>query len=96
MTRRELTLLQYKRMLEERRGHNYEYWGERHENLLQRGWQILEIERRGKLEEATKSEWLAQGKVTELRKSGHYARIVCGYEKNVQREKMFTVIFRKR
>lgn len=102
MNARELRILKYKRMLEERRGHNYEYWSKKHDELLKNGWEILELRTSGRqwsrvfLREATSSEWYAQEEVKKLRESGHYARIVCGYEQNCQRQKMFTVIFKKK
>jgi hypothetical protein len=89
----------YVRGLEEKRGHNYEYWSDRHDSMLENsGYSIAMIEtiRRGKLitEEATTIEGDAKDKVVKLRAEGNYARIVCGYRKDVQRTKYFTVIFK--
>lgn len=47
MNRRELKAYQYRRMLEERRGHNYEYWGPKHDQMLESGWKILEMKGSG-------------------------------------------------
>lgn len=42
--RLKLSALQYKRMLEEKRGHNYEYWNEEKHNLLLRnGWKLADF-----------------------------------------------------
>jgi hypothetical protein len=83
----------YKTMLESRRGHNYEYWSEKHDELLENGWKMFEFKHRA---EASSSENIAKNKVDELRQSGHYARIVCGLQKNVQRIKMYSIIYKLR
>ena len=87
---------QYKRMLEERRGHNYEYWNEKHEAMIDSGkWQLYKFSLNDKREDdAISDENEAKKVVTELRASGHYARIVCGWEKTIQRLKMFSIIYR--
>lgn len=94
--------LQYKRAKEARRGHNYEYWGPKHEAMIENGWTVLQMEKSGRQwgkffwSESTSSELYAKRCVDELRSAGNYARIVCGYDKNVQRIKMYTVIYKPR
>ena len=88
--RHRLISLQYKRMLEERQGHNYEYWNEKHEKMIEDGWQLHSFN--GK-KEATRIEDDAILIVNELRSTGYNARIVCGYCKDVQRTKYYSVIY---
>lgn len=91
----------YKKRLEANKGSNYEYWADKHEKMLQNGWNLFLIT------EATTRQWSQTFKrystsskehakkfVEDLRNNGNYARIVCGYDKNRQRVKMFSIIFK--
>lgn len=98
-----LEILKYKRMLEARRGYNFEYWTEKHDRMLENGWDLLEFcktptRQWNKLfkQYATSSVFHAKQEVERLRSEGFFARIVCGYEQNVQRVKMHSVIFKKK
>lgn len=71
------------------RGHNYQYFNEEKHGHLD-FW----VFKNG--DEATKSEILAKKVVEELRKEGFYARIICGYQKDIQRNKYFSIIYRKK
>jgi hypothetical protein len=79
----------YQKLKESRRGDSFEYWNdEKHGLMLENGWALWDF--------ATLSVLQAKEKVVELRKSGHYARIVCGYQKSKQRERYCSVIYRKK
>ena len=98
----ELKYYQYKRMLEERRGHNFEYWNdEKHEKMLKNGWFLFEYPCSGKRnwnihceKYAITSEYYAKKYLKQLRESGNFARIICGYTKTIQREKHFSIIYK--
>lgn len=91
---------QYKLSLEARRGHNYAYHSEELEKtLLNKGyqWHIFDNKMDLSLDNrCTYSELKAKEVVDDYRSTGHYARIICGMEKNVQRIKTFSVIFKKK
>ncbi len=96
-----LESLQYKATLNSRKGHNYEYWTTKHYNMLTNGWILVKWVNRASrqwsnvfLPFAISMEEKALQKVEELRNDGFYARIICGYEKNKQRTKMFSVIYK--
>jgi hypothetical protein len=82
----------YVRMLEERRGHNYQYPNDKEwEKLLESGYEVHQF----KNDRCTSSEYAAKEVVEEYRKNGYYSRIVCFPQgKIIMRE--FTVIFKKR
>ena len=91
----------YKRRLEANKGSNYEYWSSKHDELLKKGWELFLITKKSTRQwgqifksEATSSEGHAKKFVEQLRAEGNFARIVCGYEKNIQRVKMYSVIFK--
>lgn len=90
----------YKRKLQANKGSNYEYWSEKHEELLKNGWDLKKMTYKNRNtnttyeEYATSSEFMAKEEVEKLRNEGCYARIVCGYEKNKQRVKMYSIIFK--
>jgi hypothetical protein len=86
---------QYKRTLEERRGHNYEYWTDKHYKMIESGWQLHYDFEGGEIE-ATPFEHKAQKIVNEYRDSGYYSRIICGYVKDVKRTKYYSVIYKKK
>ena len=91
----------YKKRLEANKGSNYEYWNDKHEKMLQNGWKLFLITETSTrqwskiLEQySTSSEEHAQKFVKQLREQNNYARIVCGYDKNRQRIKMFSIIYK--
>jgi hypothetical protein len=90
--RTEFIAMQYKRMLEERRGHNFTYLTQAvHEELERKGYEQL----MGPLVPAEiHSESTALGWVYELRRNGHYARVFC--IANRLRIKQYTVFFKKK
>ena len=89
-------LWKYARLLEEKRGHNYEYYNEtKHEDLIDnKGWQWFKFEKNNDV--ITFSEAIAQEVVSALRNNGCFARIVCGLDKNVQKIKSFSVIYKQK
>ena len=91
----------YKKKLEANKGSNYEYWNNKHDELLKNGWDLFlttetptrqwsKIFKRF----STSSEEHAKKFVEKLRNEGNYARIVCGYDKNKQRVKMYSIIYK--
>lgn len=83
----------YKKRLDANRGSNYEYWCDKHDTLLDNGWERFSFLGKGSaLDTCSESE--AKDKVTELRLSGNFARIVC--ITNRLRIKTFSVIFKPR
>lgn len=91
----------YKKKLEANKGSNYEYWSCKHEKMLENGWDLFLITETSTKQwsqtfkrYSTSSEEHAKKFVKQLRKQNNYARIVCGYDKNRQRIKMFSVIFK--
>jgi hypothetical protein len=80
----------YERKLEANRGSNFEYWSEKHDKMLKNGWDLFLIENKF----STPSELHAKEVVNDLRLKNNYSRIICGYDKNVQRIKMYSVIFK--
>ena len=93
--------IQYKSSLFSKKGNNFEYWNdENHYKMLDNGWSLFEFEKTGKGQNViqkklvTSSITNAKKEVLKLRESGNFARIVLGYEKNAQRVKMFSIIFK--
>lgn len=90
----------YARMLEESRGHSYQYYTDSlEEELEKKGYQFWNFNYNNPDKEAkteTMSETLAKEVVTNLRSQGYLARIIAGREKNLQRIKMFSVCFKKK
>lgn len=87
---------QYKRRLEEQRGHNYQWFNQEKWNQLElSGWKMHKFDNKVD-RDATSYEEGAKEVVEQYRKTGHWARILCGYSKNQQRVKMFTVIYKKK
>ncbi len=85
----------YKKRLEANKGSNYEYWNDKHEKMLQNGWNLfLIVEKSIICRYSTSSEEHAKEVVQKLREQNNYARIVCGYDKNRQRLKMFSIIYK--
>ena len=80
----------YERKLEANRGSNFEYWSEKHDKMLKNGWDLFLIKNKF----STPSELHAKEVVNDLRLKNNYSRIICGYDKNVQRIKMYSVIFK--
>ena len=89
----------YKKKLISNKGSNFEYWNDKHEKMLENGWDLFLITHKRKGIEiyknySTSSEDHAKEFVEQLRQEGNYARIVCGYEKTRQRVKMYSVIYK--
>jgi hypothetical protein len=84
----------YKKKLEANKGHNYQYWSEKLEKeLTEKGYEWYNFDNN---KQATASELKAQEIVEQLRNDGCYARIIAGYEQNVQRTKMFSITYKKK
>jgi hypothetical protein len=92
----------YRRKLEANKGSNYEYWNDKHEDLLKNGWELKKMQYTNRRtnttyeEYSTTSEQMAKEEVENLRSNNYHARIVCGYDKNRQRIKMYSVIFKSK
>lgn len=88
----------YKKRLEANKGSNYEYWSDKHEELLKNGWKLFYlIDESARLSGySTPSEDHAKELVASLRRERNYARIVCGYDKNRLRIKMYSIIFKNK
>jgi CRISPR/Cas system CSM-associated protein Csm2 small subunit len=93
----------YKKILEANKGSNYEYWTEKHEKMLQNGWSLFLITKTptrqwNKLfqSNSTSSKEHAEKYIKQLREENNFARIVCGYNKNRQRIKMYSIIFKSK
>ena len=85
----------YKKRLDASKGSNYEYWTEKHDRLLENGWDLAsfrDIEQA--IEIYTRYESTAKNKVLELRASNNYARIIC--TANRLRVKTYSVIFKSK
>ena len=92
--RSEFQSYQYKRMLEERRGHNYKYHSdELEESLKEKGYEWYDF---GSGLEQTNFEDEAIEAVENLRETGHYARIICERMKVVQRVKYYSVAYKRK
>ena len=96
---------QYKKKLESKKGSNYEYWkDEIHGKMIENGsWNLYELNDKTSnpwnnifKKYVTSSENHAKKVVEKLRSENNFARIVCGYELNKQKVKMYSVIFRKK
>lgn len=89
----------YEKMKESNRGHNYQYYtDELGEKWEKQGYEFHRFERTtfGIKDVSTPSECAAKEVAEQYRKDGYYARVIAGYEKNVQHIKMFSVIYKKR
>ena len=91
--------MQYQAALEAKRGHNFTYWDDsKHDKLFNEGWQIYRfpINHSGKTTEmdSTMSEAVAKETKESLIADGYLARIFCGYQKNVQRIKTFSLLYK--
>lgn len=89
--------MQYQAKLDANKGHNYEYWNDdKHGKLLNEGWELFSFPVKSIISEteATVSEHTAIEALDKLRTEGNFARIIAGYSKNVQRMKMFSIIFK--
>jgi hypothetical protein len=87
-------LYQYEQAKKAMRGHNYKYYNEAEwKKLEEKGYKFYEFSK-GYEARATSSEISAQEIVKKLRAEGNSARIIVGYHKNVQKQKMFSVIFK--
>lgn len=92
----------YKKRLKARIGRNYPYWNDRYDKMLDNGWELYQIVEKSTRQwskifkqYATSSEEHAKKIVCELREKGYRANIVCGYEQNRQRVKMYSIIIKQ-
>ena len=68
----------YKKRLEANKGHNYEYWTEKHDKMLENGWDLFNFRNIDQcFQPYTTYEDYAKEKVIELRNTKNYARIIC-------------------
>jgi hypothetical protein len=94
----------YKKRLQAKRGSNYEYWNEeKHGKLIENGYVFYKFTRTASrqwnitfLKHSTSSEYMAKKVLKELKENGNHARIICGYDKNKQRVKMYSVIYKSK
>jgi hypothetical protein len=83
----------YKKRLEANKGSNYEYWTDKHDKMLENGWEQFNFKSKcGYIDFSTTYEDDAKEKVIELRSQGNYARIVC--VTNRIRIKTYHIIFK--
>jgi hypothetical protein len=76
-----------------KKGHNYEYWSDWHDVQVEDGvWNLYENFLLLGGSTAIESEALEV--VNKLRAESNYARIVCGFEKDMQRTKYYSVIYK--
>lgn len=91
--------MQYQRKLDANRGHNYQYYTEELEKKwIAQGyaWYMFENKRSMQKSDSIESEEVAQNAVKYLRSHGYNARIICGYDQNVQHIKMFSIIYKEK
>jgi len=102
MTRRQLLewdYMQYKAKKEANKGHNYQYYSDKLQKYMDDNGYVFYPElgfNYGGAEYVTRFENDAKQKVETLRCIGYYARIICGYEQNQQRIKMYSIICKER
>lgn len=91
---KEWGLYQYEQAKKAKRGHNYEYWNEvKHSKMLKSGWSLFKFE--DKFDKyAISAEYKAAEIVKKLRSEENFARIIAGYSQNIQRIKMFSIIYK--
>lgn len=93
--RMELFSLQYERNKEGRRGNSFPYWTEKlDKELTEKGYVMYQFDRGDR--DSTESLEEAKRVIDMLRGKGNYGRIICGYNKCVQRIRMFTIYFKPR
>ena len=83
----------YKAKLAANKGHNYQYWNDDLQKMIDNKEWFLYDDFTGYEKHSTSSESLAKSIAIHYRHTGHYARVVCGYLKNQQNIKMFSVIY---
>jgi hypothetical protein len=95
--------MQYKPKLKSNKGINYEYWSAKHEKMLLAGWSLYKITEESTrqwsqtfLNYSTSSHHHAKKYLDKLRIENNYARIICGYNKNRQRIKMYSIIYKSK
>lgn len=73
----------------------YQTWNDQnHGKLLENGWELYRFPRGEGFSLSTPSELVAQTAATQLRTEDNDARVVAGYDKSIQRIKLFSVIFK--
>lgn len=73
---------------------NYQYWNDQnHGKLVENGWDFYKFPRGEGFSLTTPSELIAQEAANKLRNENNDVRVVAGYNTNVLRIKLFSVIF---
>lgn len=79
----------------------YPYWNGKYEKLLQNGWNICLIAEQpsrqwGKIfkRHSTSSVGYVERLADKLMGKGNQVKIVCGYDKNPQRIKMYSILYK--
>jgi hypothetical protein len=91
--------MQYKARLQAKRGHNFQYWNDdKHDKLFDDGWKMYQFSFNinGKISqsETTFSEEIGIEVKKSLIADGYRAKLFCGYNKNIQRIKTFSVLYK--
>jgi hypothetical protein len=82
-------------MLEERKGHNYQYYSDQiRKYMSEKNYSFYEYHGGKGHVYCTQIESDAKNIVNRLRNEGNYARIICGYEKDTQRNKYYSIIYK--
>ena len=87
--------MQYKAKKDANKGHNYQYYSEELQKYMDEKGYVFYPEHGfnyGGGAYVTRLEYEAKQKVEVLRVIGYHARIICGYEQNVQKIKMYSII----
>lgn len=88
---------QYEMMKIANKGNNFQYWNEeRHGEMLKRGYEFYDFMELGQVVHHTRSVLKAKEVRATLRSTGHYATIIAGYHQTVQREKFFSILYKKK
>ena len=87
---------QYNQKKEANKGYNFAYFNQDKWDLLEaKGYKLYKFKDSfGYQCESTKSVLEAKKIVEELRTNNNYSRIICGYDKDIQGTKYFTVIYK--
>ena len=87
---------QYKEKKEANKGYNFQYFNQDKWDLLEKkGYEMfLFLDSFNNKSYSTSSVFSAKKEVEKLRAKNKYARIICGYDKNKQRVKMYSIIYK--
>jgi hypothetical protein len=90
-------LYQYEMRKIANKGHNFPYWNEeKHGRMLEDGYLLYKFTEFNQPVDYTKSEAQAKEVREQLKKTGHKATIICGYHKTIQREKFYTILYKRK